>query len=70
MGISFFAGGKMEISERTACIVEYGTTNSLIESEFSGLISFGIRFKGKRIAWDIAGVRPLAEYTGDFFILF
>ena len=65
----FMAGGKLDISERTAFIVEYETSNSLIEEEFSGMILLGIRFKGERVAWDIAGVRPLAEDTGSILFL-
>lgn len=65
----FMAGGKLDISERTALIAEYGTSNTLIEDEFSGMMLFGIRFKGERVAWDIAGVRPLSEDTGNLLFL-
>ena len=65
----FMGGGKMDISERTAFIVEYGTSNSLIEDEFSGMMLLGFRFKGNRVAWDIAGVRPLSEDTGNLLFL-
>ena len=65
----YMAGGMLDISERTALIAEYGTSNSLIEEEFSGLMLLGIRFKGERVAWDIAGVRPLSEDTGDLLFL-
>ncbi|MDP8268114.1 MAG: hypothetical protein P9L97_05245 [Candidatus Tenebribacter davisii] len=65
----FMFGGKMDISERTACIVEYETTNSVWDNDFSKFISLGVRFKGERVAWDIAGVRPLAEDTGNLLFL-
>ena len=65
----FMAGGKIDVSERTACIVEYETTSSAWDTDFSGLISFGIRFKGKQVAWDIAGVRPLMKDTGNLLFL-
>ena len=62
----YMLGGMLDISERTAFIAEYGSSSSMIESEFNGLMLLGIRFKGNKVAWDIAGVRPLLEDTGDF----
>jgi len=64
----FMLGSKFDLTENTALIVEYDNSNSLFEEDFSGLISFGLRFKGKKVAWDFAGVRPLAEDTGNFLL--
>lgn len=64
----FMLGSKFDLGENTALIVEFENTNTSIENDFSGLISFGLRFIGKRITWDFAGIRPLAEDTGDFLL--
>ncbi len=64
----FMMGSNFDLTDNTSLIVEYENTNSLIEDDFDGLISFGLRFKGERVAWDFAGVRPLAEDTGKFLL--
>ena len=61
----YMIGGKMDISERTALITEYGNSSSMIEDDYSGFMLLGIRFKGERVSWDIAGIRPVAEDTGE-----
>lgn len=65
----FMAGGKLDISERTALITEYESSSSMIENDLSGFMIVGIRFKGDRVAWDIAGIRPLFEDTGEILFL-
>jgi len=42
----FMLGSKFDLTENTALIVEYETTNSALENDYSGLISLGFRFKG------------------------
>jgi len=64
----FMVGSKFDLTDNTALIIEYENSNYLIDEDFNGLISFGLRFKGKKVAWDIAGVRPLAEDTGNFLL--
>ena len=65
----YMAGGKLEKSEVTSIMVEYENSGSLIEDDFSGLMLIGFRFQGKRIAWDIAGFRPISEDTGPLLFL-
>ena len=65
----YMVGGKLDVSEVTSIIVEYENSGTLIEEDFSGLMLIGFRFQGKRMAWDIAGFRPLSEDTGSLLFL-
>ncbi|MDO9576936.1 MAG: hypothetical protein Q7J16_03545 [Candidatus Cloacimonadales bacterium] len=65
----FMLGIRAELTERTDFIIEFENTSTLIEENFSGIVSLGIRFKSERVAWDFAGVRPLAEDTGSLLFI-
>ena len=60
----FLAGYSIDLSKKIALLVEYTNAQSGLENDFQGLISFGIRFKGESISWDLAGIRPI-QGTGD-----
>jgi hypothetical protein len=64
----FMLGGKAPISKNADFIVEFENTNSAMENNFEGVLSLGLRFKGKRISWDFAGIRPLGVDMG--YLLF
>ncbi len=66
-GNILMAGYAHRVSSVTKIIVEYENSVSAFD-DFSGILTFGARFAGKRIAWDIAAVRPLA-YTGTLLFL-
>lgn len=55
-------------SERSDFMIEFENTNTLIEDDFNGILTFGFRFRGETITWDLAGVRPLWENTGNFLM--
>ncbi len=55
-------------SEKSDFIIEFENTNTLIEEDFNGIVSFGFRFRGETITWDLAGVRPLWEDVGNFLM--
>lgn len=65
----FMIGGKLNLSERTSLIAEYGYLQSWIVEEPNGISLFGFRFQGKRVAWDIAGIRPLFEFSDDLWLI-
>lgn len=60
-------GIRHDFSKKVSGIVEYTNAKELMDVDFNGLISFGIRFRSESAAWEIAGVRPL-EDTGDFLM--
>ena len=66
-GNVLMAGYAQRVSSVTKLIVEYENSITAF-SDFSGILTFGARFAGKRIAWDIAAVRPLAS-TGSLLFL-
>lgn len=59
------AGFRGDISRKLSFIAEYTNAKELLDEDFSGLISIGIRFRGEQTAWELAGIRPL-ESTGEF----
>jgi hypothetical protein len=61
----YLIGGKVQLSNRISGLVEYTNAKELLEQDFNGLISIGIRFRGESSAWELAGIRPL-ESTGEF----
>jgi len=61
------AGFAHRISSVTKILVEY--ENAIAKgNEFNGLLTVGLRFSGASVAWDIAGIRPLAS-TGALLFL-
>ena len=63
----YMAGYRFDTSRKISLILEYTNFSSAVDQDFNGLLSFGIRFRGQSITWDLAGIRPL-ESTGDFFL--
>ena len=63
----FMVGFHAATSERVSFIFEYTNFSSFIEEDFNGLFSIGVRFRGDRMAWEIAGIRPLESSEGLLF---
>lgn len=62
-------GGRYDFSGKVSGIVEYTNLSSLLDSDnFGGLLTFGVRFRGESISWEVAGVRPLAD-TGEMLLI-
>jgi hypothetical protein len=61
-------GARADISRKLCGIVEYTNAKELLDQDFNGLISIGLRFRGESTSWELAGIRPL-ERTGDFLFL-
>jgi hypothetical protein len=55
----YLIGVRHDVSKKVALIAEWTNTSSAAENDITGLISFGLRFKGESISWDLAGMRPL-----------
>ncbi len=64
--LTYLVGGRYDISEKFSLLAEFTNSKSGFENDFNGLASIGIRFRGKYIAWDFAGIRPLTNNSGDF----
>ena len=61
-------GGRFDLSRKLSGIVEYTNAKELFDEDFNGLLTFGFRFRGESTAWELAGVRPLAN-TGDLWLI-
>ncbi len=61
------AGGILGVTKHFKLLFEYMNSKTLIEdADFNGLIGLGVRFQGSRLSFDVAGIRPFQEETGDF----
>lgn len=67
-GNSFLIMGgiNQKLSGKLSGIIEYTNAKELMEHKFNGIISIGIRFRGENTAWELAGIRPLEETSGNF----
>jgi hypothetical protein len=61
----YMLGYRIDISRKTCLMLEY--TNSSV-GDANGLFTFGFRFIGESVSWDIAGIKPL-EDTGDLWMI-
>lgn len=64
-------GVRADLSRKVSLVMEYangGSTVTADNNNFSGLFSFGLRFRNNDLSWEIGGIRPL-EDTGDFLFL-
>jgi hypothetical protein len=61
------AGGRIDPSEHVSLIVEWENLGTLLDSpDFSGLLTIGVRLSSSNLSWEIAGIRPLIGYSGNF----
>jgi hypothetical protein len=65
----YMAGYRFDVSQKISLMVEYENSSSAVEGDFGGLLSFGIRFRGESISWDLAAVRPLESTDSDLLFL-
>jgi hypothetical protein len=67
-----FAGIRKDLSNKVAFITEFGTTFEEIgdNNKIVGVLSFGFRFKGDDIAWELGGVRPTGVDMGGVINFF
>jgi len=62
--LTYLLGGRYDISRKFSLLAEYTNSKTGFDTNSNGFLSLGIRFRGKDIAWDFAGVRPLnATYS-------
>jgi hypothetical protein len=61
----YMIGYRVDVSRKSCLMIEY--TNSGVE-DAKGVLTFGFRFVGESVAWDIAGMKPL-ENTGDLWMI-
>lgn len=61
-----FVGIRKDLSRKVAFMSEFGTTFEEIgdKNKIVGAISFGFRFKGEDIAWELGGIRPTGVEWG------
>lgn len=68
-GYMLMLGAKANVNKKTDFILEYENVDSGIENDFNGVLTLGLRFKGKTITWDIAGIRPLIDDNSSLLFL-
>jgi len=61
----YMLGVDMKTSNRLSVMAEYTNTSSLVEDDFRGLLSLGVRFRSTKMAWELAGIRPI-QSSGEF----
>jgi hypothetical protein len=61
-------GTRFSFSEKVSGMIEYTNAKELVEQNFNGLITFGIRFRTESSSWELAGIRPL-ESTGELLFI-
>jgi hypothetical protein len=61
-------GTRISFSEKVSGLVEYTNAKELVDQDFNGLITFGIRFRTASTSWELAGIRPL-ESTGELLFI-
>ena len=66
--IVYMGGIKHRISPKVSIMAEYTNFSTLIDADFYGVISIGVRFHMKNVALDVGGFRPLQE-IGDLIFL-
>ena len=64
----YMAGFRYDLSRKFILMMEYTNLETGFEENFGGIFSFGIRFRGNDISWDIAAIRPLDD-TGDLLFI-
>ncbi len=64
----FMGGLRHHLSRKVSLLAEYTNFSTLIDEDFYGFISIGVRFHLKNLALDFGGVRPLQE-SGDLLFL-
>jgi hypothetical protein len=62
-------GGTTSMSGRVNFLAEITTTTDALKENYTGLLSLGIRFKGKATSWDLGGFRPLSGDTGELLLI-
>jgi hypothetical protein len=68
--ILYMLGARFDVASRLSLLAEYTNAESAIEEDFSGLISFGLRFRGEYTAWELGGIRPLDWEDEDELLMF
>lgn len=61
-------GGIYSASQRIALISEFLTVSEFMDEDPNGIITFGVRFKGQKMSWDIGGFRTTADMGGVFML--
>jgi hypothetical protein len=62
-------GARFNLSPKISTILEYTNAKELLDQDFNGLFTFGIRFRGESSSWELAAIRPLASTGGEFLFL-
>jgi hypothetical protein len=62
-------GATTSMSKRANFIAEITTTSEALKNNYTGLLSLGIRFKGKATSWDLGGFRPLSGDSGELLLI-
>lgn len=66
----YLFGGNIDVGKSGSLMLEFSNFNHLSNGDFLGFVTFGFRFRGKKIAWDFGAIRPLVERANDDFLFF
>ncbi|MDD2331512.1 MAG: hypothetical protein PHI68_02535 [Candidatus Cloacimonetes bacterium] len=58
---AFTLSARKNLSKKVAFMMEVGTTLEEMEDNADGMLTFGFRFIGDSISWELGGVRPLGK---------
>jgi hypothetical protein len=64
----YMLGFRIDPSQNTSIIMEYENANSLVNEDFKGLFTIGVRIRSTHMSWEIAGLRPLGSSGSLLFI--
>jgi len=64
----YMAGVKFRASSRLSLLAEYTNFSTLIDEDYYGFVSIGVRIHWSKAALDIGGFRPL-EDSGDLILI-
>jgi len=65
-------GYRIDVSEKHSLFAEFIHASSMIdvsEQGFTGNISFGLRFRGDNISWEIGGIRPMISDSSELLFI-
>ena len=66
----FMLGYRGDFSQRFSFLAEYSNSTEGVSNEASGVLTFGIRFRGETMAWDLGGIRPLDIPSDSDLLMF
>ncbi|MCB5252692.1 MAG: hypothetical protein RBR69_10595 [Candidatus Cloacimonadaceae bacterium] len=64
-----YLGARNNVSKKVAFMLEYGSSLIPTDGDLDSLVSFGVRFIGNTISWDLGGFRPIGVDLGNAYFI-